>query len=179
MKLSDEPVPFFPLPNAVNDLNSVLTKGEMGRDYYVKKCERKQGKQFGIHNGLLSALASPSDHLEKLVSAESSSTALSVSPALREGTQQFCHWALGYSAPLLALAPAPDLHPGAQLRGCLSMDTSVGMTCFEAGHKLISPALGTCCFGGFLWVSTAKQSEHFCWSWEPVWVKSSFELYSW
>lgn len=91
MKLSDEPVPFFPLPNAVNDLNSVLTKGEMGRDYYVKKCEQKQGKQFGIHNGLLSALASPSDHLQTLVSAESSSTALSVSPVLREGTQQFCH----------------------------------------------------------------------------------------
>lgn len=89
-------VPFFPLLNAVNDLNSVLTKGEMGRDYDVKKCEWKQGKQFlkafGVHNGLLSALTSPSDHLQTLMSAESSSTALSVSPGLREGTQHLWHW---------------------------------------------------------------------------------------
>lgn len=39
MKLSDEPHALFSLANAANSLNSVLTKGGMGRNYNVKKCE--------------------------------------------------------------------------------------------------------------------------------------------
>lgn len=108
MKLSDEPHALFSLVNAANNLNSVLTKGGMGRDYDVKKMWMKTGKTilkaFGIHIGLLSDLTSPSHHLQKPVRA----VRATAQPFLCSGngvlrTWQFRNRAVGHAAFLIGL----------------------------------------------------------------------------
>lgn len=183
-------MPFFSLLNAANNLNSVLTKGGMGRDYNVKNVNENRENNFkSILNPYWFIVRSDQSFTSPTKAStccESYSTALSV--FWKWSPNDLASWLSNSVIELWVTLHFPldwyisSSPAGTGSRHILNPSSmaaslwraSVAITCMEAMRREvsgISPLVWSllCCSIPlhFHWFSS-MESYRFCWSWKPV-----------